>query len=192
MENKIKVLGIAGSLRKNSLNKFLLDAAVELQPGNMDIEIYDISDIPLFNDDLRAEGDPEPVKLFKQKIAEADALLIVTPEYNYSIPGVLKNAIDWASRPPAESPLNGKPMAMMGAGGRMGTARAQNHLRQVAVYTNMLTLNRPEVLVAGAREKFDKDGKLTDERTRNQVKKLLEAFAEWTIRLNQHSLVSVN
>ena len=111
--------------------------------------------------------------------------LFVTPEYNYSIPGVLKNAIDWASRPVTDSPLNGKPMAMMGAGGRMGTVRAQTHLRQVAIFTNMLALNKPEVLVAAAREKFDKDGKLTDERTRVQVKKLLDAFAEWIIQLNK-------
>jgi chromate reductase len=192
MEHKIKVLGIAGSLRKNSFNKSLLEAAVELQPENMDIEIFDISDIPLYNEDIRVTGDPEPVKLFKQKIADADALLIATPEYNYSIPGVLKNAIDWASRPPAESPLNGKPMAMMGAGGRMGTVRAQNHLRQVAVYTNMLALNKPEVMVASAREKFSPDGKLIDERTKNQLMKLLDALVEWTIRLNQYSFVSVH
>lgn len=183
--DRLKVLGIAGSLRKNSVNKSLLKAAIELKPGNMEIEIFDISDIPLYNEDIRANGDPEPVKVFKKKIAEADGLLIVTPEYNYSIPGVLKNAIDWASRPAADSPLNGKPMAMMGAGGRMGTVRAQTHLRQVAVFTNMLTLNRPEVLIAGAGEKFDKDGRLIDERSRNQVKNLLEAFVKWVIQLNK-------
>ena len=119
-------------------------------------------------------------------------MLIATPEYNYSIPGVLKNAIDWASRPPSDSPLNGKPLAIMGAGGRMGTVRAQNHLRQIAVETNMLTMNKPEVLVARAREKFDKDGKLTDERTKAQIRKLLNAFAEWIMLLNKSSLVSVN
>jgi chromate reductase len=190
--NKIKVLGIAGSLRKNSLNKFLLRAAVEMQPDVMEIEIFDISEIPPYNEDIRENGDPKPVKLFKQKIAEADALLIATPEYNYSVPGVLKNAIDWASRPPTDSPLNGKPMAMMGAGGRMGTVRAQNHLRQVAVYTNMLVMNKPELFVQNAREKFDKEGKLTDERTKTQLKKLLDAFAEWTMSLNKSHLVSVN
>ena len=190
--NKIKILGISGSLRKNSLNKYLLEAATELQPDNMNIEIFDISDIPLYNEDIRVSGEPEPVKLFKHKIAEADALLIATPEYNYSIPGVLKNAIDWASRPPTESPLNGKPLAIMGAGGRMGTVRAQNHLRQIAVETNMLTMNKPEVLVARAREKFDKDGKLTDERTKAQIRKLLNAFTDWIMLLNKSSLVSVN
>lgn len=183
--DKIKVLGISGSLRKNSTNKSLLKAAVELKPGNMEIGIFDISDIPLYNEDIQAAGDPEPVKLFKKKIAEADALLIVTPEYNYSIPGVLKNAIDWASRPVADSPLNGKPMAMMGAGGRMGTVRAQTHLRQIAVYTNMLTLNKPEVLIADTREKFDKEGNLTDERSKQQVIKLLDAFVKWIIQLNK-------
>lgn len=183
--DKIKVLGIAGSLRKYSVNKSLLKAAVELKPDSMEIEIFDLSDIPLYNEDIQAVGDPEPVKMFKKKIAEADALLIVTPEYNYSIPGVLKNAIDWASRPVADSPLDGKPMAMIGAGGRMGTVRAQTHLRQVAVYTNMQTLNRPEVLVANSSEKFDKEGKLTDERTRQQTIKLLDAFAKWIIQLNK-------
>jgi chromate reductase len=190
--NKIKILGIAGSLRKNSLNKSLLEAAIELQPDNMNIEMFDISEIPIYNEDIRVLGEPEPVKLFKQKIAESDALLIATPEYNYSIPGVLKNAIDWASRPPTDSPLNGKPLAIMGAGGRMGTVRAQNHLRQVAVYTNMLAMNKPEVLVANAREKFDKEGKLIDERTRTQLRKLLDAFVDWIMLLNKRSLVSVN
>jgi chromate reductase len=190
--NKIKVLGISGSLRKNSFNKSLLEAAIELQPDNMDIEIFDISDIPMYNEDIRISGEPEPVKLFKEKIAEADALLIATPEYNYSIPGVLKNAIDWASRPPTDSPLNGKPLAIMGAGGRMGTVRAQNHLRQVAVETNMLTMNKPEVLVARAREKFDKDCKLIDERTRTQLRKLLDAFVDWIMLINKRSPVSVN
>jgi chromate reductase len=190
--NKIKVLGIAGSLRKNSLNKSLLESAIELQPDNMEIEIFDISDIPLYNEDTRVLGEPEPVKLFKEKIDEADALLIATPEYNYSIPGVLKNAIDWASRPPTDSPLNGKPLAIMGAGGRMGTVRAQNHLRQIAVEVNMFTMNKPEVLIARAREKFDKDGKLIDERTRTQLRKLLDAFVDWIMLINKRSPVSVN
>ncbi len=183
--NKIKVLGVAGSLRKESYNKSLLKAAIELHPENMNIEIFDITDIPLYNEDVHAIGEPEAVKIFKNKIAESDGLLIVTPEYNYSIPGVLKNAIDWASRPAAESPLSGKPLAIMGAGGRMGTVRAQSHLRQVAVFTNMLALNKPEVLVSIAGEKFDKDGKLTDERTRTQVKNLLDAFIKWIIQLNK-------
>lgn len=183
--NEIKVLGIVGSLRENSYNKALMRAAIELQPDSMHIEVYSIADIPLYNDDDLADV-PQVVVSFKQKIESSDALLIVTPEYNYSIPGVLKNAIDWASRPPKESPLNGKPLAIMGAtSGRMGTVRAQLHLRQIAVYTNMLTLNKPEVLIANAREKFDKDGNLTDESTREHVRKLLEAFSGWIIQLNK-------
>ncbi len=186
MDNKtIKVLGIAGSLRESSYNKALLRAAIELQPDNMQIEMCSISDIPLYNDDELADV-PQTVDDFKQKISAADALLIVTPEYNYSIPGVLKNVIDWASRPPKDSPLNGKPLAIMGAtSGRMGTVRAQLHLRQIAVFTNMLTLNKPEVLVANANEKFDKDGNLTDESTKEHVRKLLDAFARWIIQLNK-------
>jgi chromate reductase len=184
-DKKIKVLGVAGSLRESSYNKALLRAAVELQPDNMQIETFDISDIPLYNDDELADT-PQTVIDFKQKIVSADALLIVTPEYNYSIPGVLKNAIDWASRPPKDSPLNGKPLAIMGAtSGRMGTVRAQLHLRQIAVFTNMLTLNKPEVLVANANEKFDKDGNLTDESTRQHVKRLLDALAGWIVQLNK-------
>jgi chromate reductase len=179
----IKVLGIAGSLRKGSFNKALLNAAVELQPDGMKIEIFDISSIPLYNGDIESEGTPTAVNAFKNKIAEADALLIVTPEYNYSIPGVLKNAIDWASRPPASSPLNQKPLGIMGASsGLMGTVRAQMHLRQTAVLTNMYTMNRPEVLVTKAHEKFDKEGKLTDENTAQHIRKFLSALAEWATK----------
>jgi chromate reductase len=182
----IKILGIAGSLRKGSYNKALLKAAVELQPDSMEIEIFDIAGIPLYNGDVEAEGTPTAVIEFKNKIAEADTLLIATPEYNYSIPGVLKNAIDWASRPPKSSPLNGKPAGIMGAtGGLMGTVRAQMHLRQTAVLTNMLIMNRPEVLVTKAHEKFDKDGKLIDENTAQHIKKFLSALAEWTEQLKK-------
>ena len=121
---------------------------------------------------------------FKERIAAADALLIAAPEYNYSMPGVLKNAIDWASRPPDASPLNGKPVALMGASvGLLGTARSQYHLRQVCVFTNMLPLNRPEVFVGRAHEKFDAQGRLIDENTRKHVKGLLEAVRDWTRRL---------
>jgi chromate reductase len=123
------------------------------------------------------------VRLFKERIAAAAALLIAVPEYNYSMSGVLKNAIDWASRPPQTSPLNGKPMAMMGAGGRFGTVRAQMHLRQTAVFTNMLALSRPEVMIQNAPEHFDEQGHLTDERSRRQVRALLEALAVWAHRL---------
>jgi chromate reductase, NAD(P)H dehydrogenase (quinone) len=175
----INVLGFSGSLRKASYNSGLLRAAREVLPENMSLEIFDISPIPLFNQDL-ASNPPESVTTFKDKIAKADALLIAIPEYNYSIAGVLKNAMDWASRPAKDSPLNGKPFAMMGAGGRLGTARAQYHFRQFAVYTNMFTFNRPELFVPGAYEKFDEEGNLLDESIKERIRVLLETLADWT------------
>ncbi len=185
MPEKIHVLGFSGSLRKASYNAGLLRAAMELLPDDMTMEVFDLAQIPPYNEDLNVDGGSEPVKAFKAKIAAADALLIVTPEYNYSIPGVLKNAIDWASRPAKDSPLNEKPIAIMGAGGIMGTARAQMHLRQVAVYTNMHPLNKPEVEVQRAWEKFDQNGNLTDEPTRQAVRSLMVALAAWTRRINK-------
>jgi len=183
MSATIQVLGISGSLRKNSVNAGLLRAAAAVAPQGISVDIFDLSPIPLYNEDLLTAGVPGPVSAFKDAIATADALLIATPEYNYSIPGVLKNAIDWASRPIKGSPLVGKPVALMGAGGMMGTVRAQLALRQVAVYTNMFVLNRPEVLVVRAHEKFDASGNLVDESTRAAVRDLLEALRAWTIRL---------
>jgi chromate reductase, NAD(P)H dehydrogenase (quinone) len=183
--SKIEALGIAGSLREGSYNRALLRAARDLAPDGLEIRIYEgLADIPLYNEDVRARGEPEPVVALKEAIRRADALLWVTPEYNYSIPGVLKNAIDWASRPPKTSPLNGKPAAIMGATtGSWGTVRSQMHLRQVCVYTNMLPINKPQVLVARARSKFDEDGKLVDETTQGFVRQLLEALVEWALRL---------
>jgi chromate reductase len=185
LRSKIEALGIAGSLREGSYNRALLRAARDLAPDGLEIRIYEgLADIPLYNEDVRARGEPEPVVALKEAIRRADALLWVTPEYNYSIPGVLKNAIDWASRPPKTSPLNGKPAAIMGATtGSWGTVRSQMHLRQVCVYTNMLPINKPQVLVARARSKFDEDGKLVDETTQGFVRQLLEALVEWTLRL---------
>ena len=179
----IHVLGFSGSLRKASNNSGLLRAAADLLPPDMKLEIYDISQIPLYNADILAAGMPEPVRDFKARIAAADALLIATPEYNYSMPGVLKNALDWASRPPKESPLNGKPLAIMGAGGVLGTSRAQYHLRQVASGLNMLALNKPELAIQRGWEKFDEHGNLIDEATREQLRDLLDALAAWTRRL---------
>jgi chromate reductase len=183
MSDPIHVLGFSGSLRQGSYNTGLLRAAAELVPADMALEIFDLAPLPLFNEDVLTAGAPESVRQFKARIAAADALLIATPEYNYSMPGVLKNAIDWASRPVADSPLNGKPLAIMGAGGVAGTVRAQMHLRQVAVYTNMLPLNKPEVTIQRARDKFDANGNLTDEHSREQIRALLEALAAWTRRL---------
>jgi chromate reductase len=183
--SKIEALGIAGSLREGSYNRALLRAARDLAPDGLEIRIYEgLADIPLYNEDVRARGEPEPVVALKEAIRRADALLWVTPEYNYSIPGVLKNAIDWVSRPPDTSPLRGKPAAIMGATtGSWGTVRSQLHLRQVCLYTNMLPMGKPQALVARARSKFDEDGKLVDETTQGFVRQLLEALVEWTLRL---------
>jgi chromate reductase len=182
---KIKILGIAGSLRKNSYNRALLRAAVELAPPDAEIEIFDISEIPPFNQDFEADP-PAIVAEFKNKIRTADAILFVTPEYNYSIPGVLKNAIDWASRPSGDSAWKGKPAAIMGASmGNIATARAQYDLRKIMVSLDMHTLNKPEIMVGNAHEKFDEAGRLTDETTRGLVKKQLEALVQWTRHFKQ-------
>lgn len=179
----IKVLGFSGSLRKGSFNSGLLRAATELLPEEMTLETFDLHAIPLYSSDNDGDNLPEPVRQFKSRIAAADALLIVTPEYNYSVSGVLKNAIDWASRPPKNSPLNGKPLAMMGAGGTMGTLRSQMHLRQILQFNGTLPLQKPEVYVSRAWEKFDASGTLIDEDTRKLVRSLLEALLAWTLRL---------
>jgi chromate reductase len=180
---KIKVLGFAGSLRKGSYNKALLRAALELVPDNMALEIFDLEGLPLFNQDK--ENDP-PAKLreFKSKIKAADAILIASPEYNYSIPGVLKNALDCASRPYGDNVLAGKPVAIMGASvGMTGTARAQYHLRQSFVFLNMYAVNSPEVMVPHASEKNFPNGRLADETSRDLIRQLLVSLADWTIRL---------
>jgi len=176
----IKVLGFAGSLRQASFNRALLREAVEMAPPSMTIETYDLAGIPEYNDDVREKGYPAPVQKFRAAIAAADALLMVTPEYNYSIPGVLKNAIDWASRPP-DQPLAQKPIALMSASqSLLGGARAQYHLRQVFVFTDSLPVNKPEVFVMLARDKFDPDLKLKDETTKNLVRQLLANLVTWT------------
>jgi chromate reductase len=182
----VKVAGFAGSLRQGSFNRALLRAAVELAPERMAIETLDIADIPLFNADVEAQGDPEPVAAFKRAIGAADGLLIATPEYNLGVPGVTKNAIDWASRPPRESVLDGKPVAVMGATpGMGGTARGQSQLRQAFVFTNSYAMPQPEVLVRRASDLFDADGRLTDESTREHLVKFLNAFADWIVRVGR-------
>jgi chromate reductase len=183
MNKSITILGFAGSLRKGSYNKALLLAAMELMPEETKLEIFDLEGIPLFNQDLENQI-PERVKEFKTKIKLADAILIASPEYNYSIPGVLKNAIDWASRPHGDNSFEGKPVALMSAStGMLGGARAQYHLRQSFITLNMHPLNKPEVMVTFAPQKIDKNGNLTDEATRKIIKKLLENLVEWTRRL---------
>jgi chromate reductase len=179
----IKVLGICGSLRKGSFNKMALRVAQELVPAGMKIDVADISAFPLYNEDVRQQGFPPPVQTFRDQIAAADALLFVTPEYNYSMSGVLKNAIDWASRPP-DQPFDGKPVAMMGAsGGVLGTARAQYHLRQTCVFLNMFPVNKPEVMIPQAQNRFDAEGRLTDETAKGLIKQLMESLQSWTLRL---------
>ncbi len=180
MENKLKILGFAGSLRDGSLNKKLLHAAQELSPQDAELEIFDLKDIPLFNADIEAKGDPQSVKDFKIKISEADAVLIATPEYNHSIPGVLKNALDWASRSP-EKVLNKKPVAMIGTSdGITGATRSQQHLIQVLATINAYTLYKPEVIVPNGDKKFDEQGNLIDDKTKAKIATLLTELIKWT------------
>lgn len=184
MSQQIRVLGIAGSLRAGSLNRALLHAARELAPDLMRIEISDLAGIPLYNADVEAAGDPPAVAAFKDAIRAADAVLMATPEYNHGVPGVMKNAVDWASRPPRSAPLNGKPVGIVGASpGMTGSARGQSQLRQAFEFTNSYCMPQPEVLVFRAHEKFDADGRLTDAATADFLKAYLAAFAEWTLRL---------
>ena len=179
----VRILGIAGSLRRGSYNAATLRAAQELAPAGMTIERFDIAPIPLYNEDVRQQGFPPPVEDFRGRIKSADGLLIVTPEYNYSIPGVLKNAIDWASRPP-DQPFDGKPTGIMGASmGIHGSSRAQYHLRQCFVFLNGLVMNRAEVMIPVAQNKFDADGMLTDQPTRDFIAAHLAAFKSWVLRL---------
>lgn len=174
-----QILGIPGSLRKQSFNVSALKAAQQEVPAGAQLEIADIDDIPLYNQDLEQDL-PPAVAALKQKIRDADAILFATPEYNYSVPGVLKNVIDWCSRPYGQSAWEGKPAAILGASpGMLGTARAQYHLRQVLVSLNLHVLNRPEVMIAGAADKFNDSGKLTDEKTREFIGKQMKALVEW-------------
>ena len=183
MSEQIRILGIAGSLRQKSYNRAALRAATELAPDGATVEIFELDGIPGFSEDDE-QNPPEKVVELKRKIREADAVLFVTPEYNYSIPGVLKNAIDWASRPYGDSAWNGKPAAIMGASiGTLGTARAQYHLRQVMVFLNMFPINQPEVMIGNASERFDSEGNLTDEQTKEFIRQLLQNLVGWARRI---------
>ena len=185
MDKQLLILGFAGSLRKGSYNKALLRAAAELLPDEARLEIFDLEGIPLFNQELESHM-PEKVKEFKDRLRAADAVLIATPEHNYSVPGVLKNAIDWASRPYGDNSFEGKPAALMSAStGMLGGARAQYHLRQILVFLDMRPINRPEVFVTFAAQKIDEQGNLTDETTRKIIKQLLETLVVWTKRLKK-------
>jgi chromate reductase len=185
MASPITILGIAGSLRRASLNQAALRAAQQLTPAGTTLEILDLGGLPVFNEDDEAHP-PAKVLELKTRVRAADAILFATPEYNYSVPGGLKNAIDWGSRPYGDSAWSGKPVAVMGASqGLLGTARAQYHLRQVFVFLNMHPVNQPEVMIAKAGERFDADGNLTDEKTRAAIAKLLNSLVDWTRRLQQ-------
>ncbi len=183
MEHTFKILSISGSLRQQSCNTGLLEAAVALAPPGCRMEIFDLSVLPFYNEDYENPL-PPPVVAFKKKIREAEALLIATPEYNYSIPGVLKNALDWASRPYGDNAWHDKPLAIMGASPAIqGTSRAQYHLRQVCVTLNMHPLNQPEVLIGNYADKFDAQGKLIDVKTQQKITDLLKALVDWANRL---------
>jgi chromate reductase len=177
----MKILGVGGTLRKGSFSKALLLEAQKLAPKGVVIEITEIGNFPLYNPDIPM---PDNVQKFKKNIKEADAILFSTAEYNYSIPGVLKNAIDWASRPYGDNSWEGKPAAIMSESiGMLGGIRAQAHLRQIMLFLDMHPLNRPEAIVANVAEKFDKQGNLTDEHTKEKLKELLEALVKWAEKL---------
>ena len=185
MSNPFRIFGFAGSLRQDSFNKAILRAAGEVLPAGVELTIFDLEGIPLFNADLDKQPLPK-VREFKAGIKATDALLIATPEFNYSVPGVLKNAIDWGSRPHGDNSFEDKPVAIMGESiGMLGTARAQYHLRQSCVYLNMHPLNKPEVMIPFAQDRIDESGKLIDAQTRNKIKELIESLVVWTKRLKQ-------
>jgi chromate reductase len=185
MDKPIRILGIAGSLRRKSYNRSALRAAQQLVPPDATLEVFELDGIPVFSEDEERQPPAKVVEL-KKRIREADAVLFVTPEYNYSIPGGLKNAIDWASRPYGDNAWTGKPAAIMGASiGALGTARAQYHLRQVFVFLNMHALNQPEVMIANASQNFDGEGNLTNETTKTLIRQLLSNLVSWTRGLQQ-------
>lgn len=179
MDNKIKILGISGSLRHDSLNSSALRAAQELAPEHIEISLADLHNIPVYDQDQRDQAVPTAVQTLSEQIQSADALLFATPEYNYSIPGGLKNAIDWISRQDPQ-PMAGKPAAVMSASmGLLGGARAQYDLRRVLIYLDVHFLNKPEVMIGQAHQRFEA-GKLQDESTAQHIKALVDALAAWT------------
>src|ERR1700676_1460883 len=182
-DSGISVLGICGSLRKASYNMAALRTAIALKPAGMSVTVADISQIPPYNEDVRAAGFPPTVETLRRQIADCDALLFACPEYNYSMSGVLKNAIDWASRPP-DQPFAGKPCAIIGAAaGMAGSARAQYDLRRSCVFLDMHPLNKPEVLIGQAQTKFDAEGNLLDEVARTLIREVMANLAGWTRRI---------
>ena len=183
MADKLTMIGFSGSLRAGSYNTAALRAAQQLAPDGVEISIHDISNFPPFNQDEDAQP-PQIGTDLKAAVRAADAVIFSSPEYNYSVPGVLKNAIDWASRPYGDSAWDGKPALIMGASpGAIGTARMQYHLRQTMVFLNMHPLNKPEIMISNCASKFDAAGVLTDEKTREHIRKALDALVQWTRRL---------
>jgi len=184
-EQVVNIIGIAGSLRAGSYNRAALRAASALVPNDAKLEIFDIDGIPGFNQDQEQQPPTKVVEL-KKRVRAADAVLFVTPEYNYSVPGVLKNAIDWASRPYGDSAWQNKPVAVMGASaGALGSARAQYHLRQIFVFLNMYPVNRPEVMITNASARFDTAGNLIDKETTELIRQLLQELVTWTRQLQK-------
>jgi chromate reductase len=181
--SEVRLLGLSGSIRKGSLNTALLHAAKELLPENTTLEIHDLSGLPLFSQDLEHDL-TTPIRTFKQKIREADAILFASPEHNYSITAVLKNGIEWGNRPPTDRTWKGKPAGIVSASsGPRGGVRSQLHLRQIMVDIDMYPINTPQLLVGEAETKFDKNLKLTDEQTRKILRDLLVSLVDWTRRL---------
>lgn len=179
----MKILAFAGSLREKSFNKGLLRAAVEKLSQETAVQVWDIKDIPLYNADLDKDPLPEPVKQLKDAIQQADALLIATPEYHYSVPGVLKNTLDWAGSDP-DNVVEGKPTAIMGTSkSGFGTVRSQLHLRQVLFAMSARTFEDEELMVSFARKKFDENGNLADGETKEKLEKFLESFLNWIKKL---------
>ena len=177
------IVAFAGSLRRGSYNRALIRAAVELAPAGMTIEPIEIGGLPFYDADVESQGDPPAVAAFKAALFRADGLLIATPEHNAGLPGVLTNAIEWASRLPGRSPLAGKPIAVMGASpSQVGTARAQLHLRQILAHAHARVLPPPELLVASAHKRFDAELRLVDETTRRVLGDLLKRFGRWIAR----------
>lgn len=183
-DGTIRAIGLAGSLRAGSYNRMLLDAAVALAPERLEITVFErLGELPFYDEDIETE--PEPVTALKSAVAAADALVIASPEYNFGIPAVLKNAFDWASLPARSSPMHGKTAAIMGASpGMLGTARGQQHLRQMFVFTGTYAVLQPEILVPFAPQKFDDEGRLTDQLSAKLLGRQLAALVDLTDRLS--------
>ena len=184
---KIRLLGISGSLRRGSYNTALLRAAEALSPQDVGLEMFDLSDLPLYNGDLEAGGDPVSVSDLKRAIREADGIVFASPEYNHSFSGVMKNVIDWASRDRGPGSLAGKPVTIVGAGGMSGTARAQMHLENVLSETGSLVMTKPGVLIANPWDRFDADGRLEDEGTREVIADHIRKFRDWVLDIGSRS-----